>query len=143
MRPKVVILTLAVAFSLLGMVVVLKGLTGKSAGDAGGPAASSTTDSNSVSGAANAGNTQTAGGSGTVPVVTDEMRAAIIDKETEQIQELVGEADGTNNPVIISALIGKLDSPEDAVRKAALAALVQLNDTNAVPGLQQAVQKGK
>lgn len=41
---------------------------------------------------------------------------------------------------IISALIGKVQNPEGEVRKAALAALVQLNDTNAVPGLQQAAE---
>ena len=70
-------------------------------------------------------------------MVSPEMRQAIIDKEQEQIEELVGEANGTNNSMIISALVDKLDNPEQEVGKAALAGLVQLNDTNAVGPLQQ------
>ncbi len=65
------------------------------------------------------------------------MRAAEIEKELDAIREIQGEANGENNPTIISALLAKFAHPEAAVRKAALEALKELNDTNAVPGLQQ------
>jgi hypothetical protein len=128
-----------VAFCVLGVVVVLKGLTGKHAADGGGQ--TPVTDSNAMAVAANGGGTQPGINSGTAPVVSEEMRAAIVDKEREQIQELAGEIDGTNNPVIITALVGKVGSQEAEVRKAALAALVTIDDTNAVPELQQAADK--
>jgi len=137
MRPKVVVVTLIAAFCVLGMVAVLKGLSAKHAGDNGGQTGS-TANVDSASAGTNAKGMQVAGTSGN-PAVSDEMRAAIIAKEIEQIQQMVGESNGANNPVIITALIDKLADPADEVRKAALAALVQLNDTNAVPGLQQAV----
>jgi hypothetical protein len=137
MRPKVVILTMAVAFCILGMVVVLKGITEKHA--AGGGGQTTATDPNPAS--TNGGTTQMAGNSGTAPVVSEEMRAAIVDKENEQIQELTAEINGTNNPVIIAALVDKVGNPEAEVRKSALAALVQIDDTNAVPELQQEVDK--
>jgi hypothetical protein len=135
MRPKVVITIMIVAVGLLGMVIVLKGLAGKGTGDAGNQASGPTPGTNSASAAPDAG-TQSAS-NGTAPVVSDEMRAAIVEKEQEEIQELVGEANGTNNPLIISALVEKVANPEEQVGKAALAGLVQLNDTNAVPALQQ------
>jgi HEAT repeat protein len=135
MRPKVVILTLVVAFGLLGMIAVMKGLGGKHAGDSGTPSQDSTAKADSSSVGTNAdGSPAAASGN---PVVSDELRAALIDKEIEQIQQLQGEVDGTNNPVIIQALIEKAGNPEAEVRKAAVEALRELNDTNAIPGLQK------
>ena len=134
MRPKVVIAIMVVALGLLGAVIVLKGLGGKSTGDTGDQASNVTADTNSAT---------TAGSSDTQPAptvaapVSDEMREAVIEKEQEQIQELVGEANGTNNPAIISALVDKLQNPEQEVGKAALAGLVQLNDTNASGPLKE------
>ena len=64
----------------------------------------------------------------------------MVEKELDAIRELQGEADGANNSTIIPALLDKVAHPEAEVRKAALAALVQLNDTNAVPGLEQAAE---
>jgi hypothetical protein len=136
MRPKVVILTMVVAFCILGALVVIKGKRAAAGGEQ-----TTATNSNSVSVTTNGGGTAITGNSGTTPVVTEEMRAAIVDKENEQIQELVGEVDGTNNPVIITALVEKVGNPEAEVRKSALAALVQMNDTNAVPELQREVDR--
>jgi hypothetical protein len=135
MRPKVVIGIMLVAVGLLGGVIILKGLGGKPPSDGGGQASNANADTNSTMTAGNSAGP--AGSTGAPPVVSPEMRQAIIDKEQEQIQELVGEANGTNNPMIISALVEKLDNPEVEVGKAALAGLVQLNDTNAVGPLQQ------
>ena len=146
MRPKIVILTLVVALGLLGIIVVLKGLTGGHAGDAGGqkPAVEA-----SVESPAAATNDQVIQvvqvnpNSSNTAAITEQLRAAEVENEVNQIQDLQGEADGTNNPIIITALLDKLSHPEAEVRKAVLDALKQLNDTNAVPGLEQAAENIK
>ena len=146
MRPKVVILTILAAFGILGLIVLLKGVTGGHAGDAGGqkPAVEA-----SVESPAAATNDQVVqvvqvnpNSSNTV-AITEQLRAAEVENEVNQIQNLQGEADGTNNPIIITALLDKLSHPEAEVRKAVLDALKQLNDTNAVPGLEQAAENIK
>ncbi len=89
------------------------------------------------------GGTASAKGSegGTNPVaVSPELQAAITAKQMEQIQELQGEIDGTNNPTIIQALLDKMVEPEAEVRKAALEAVKEINDTNAIPGLEKAAE---
>ncbi len=75
--------------------------------------------------------------------IAEQLRAAGVEKELDQIRELQSEADGTNNPIIITALLDKLSNPEAEVRQAVLESLKQLNDTNAVPGLEQAAEKIK
>lgn len=135
MRPKVVILTLVAAFGLLGMIAVLKGLAVRHAGDSGNPG-SGMANAGSPSAGTNAASMQATGTSGS-PVVSDEMRAVLIAKELDRIQELQSEADGSNNPVIIQALLVDAAHPEAEVRKAAVEALRELNDTNAIPGMQK------
>jgi hypothetical protein len=140
MRPKVVIVILVVAFGLLGIMVVLKGLMRGHAGNAGGQTPATQANMDSRSAATNDQVVQVNPNSSNTAASSEQMRAAAVEKELDAIQALLGEADGSNNSTIIPALIGKVAHPEAAVRKAALAALVQLNDTNAVPGLQQAVE---
>lgn len=134
MRPKVVILTLVFAFALLGAVAVIKGVFQKPAGDGAGltVATQNTTPTDTHVPAATHG----AVGSNGV-AVSEEIRQAIIDKELDQIHTLEGEADGTNNPVIIAALLEKMNNQEAEVRRGVVQALKELNDTNAVPGLQR------
>ncbi|MGA2244473.1 MAG: HEAT repeat domain-containing protein [Verrucomicrobiota bacterium] len=134
MRPKIVILTLVIAFGVLGAVALLKGVAQKPVTDSGDGAAatnivqkSGPADTSVPSATANPG----APGS-------DELRAAVIAKEQDQIRILQSEIDGTNNPVIIAALLDKMNNPEAEVRKAVVQALIEINDTNAVPGLQKA-----
>jgi hypothetical protein len=141
MRPKVVILTLVAAFGLLGIIAVLKGVAGKHAQDADGSLSGSTTNAGLASAATNGSTTGMTGSSSTA--VSEQMRAAVIAKEIEQIQQLQGEADGTNNPIIISALLDKISNPEADVRKAAVEALRELNDTNAISGLEKVVDNLK
>jgi len=85
-------------------------------------------------------NNPAATATGNAVAVSPELHEAIVDKEVSQIQELKGEVDGTNNPIIINALLDKFQSPEHEVRAAALQALRELNDTNAVPGLENVVK---
>jgi hypothetical protein len=146
MRPKVVILTILAAFGILGLIALLKGVTGGHSGDAGGqkPAVEA-----SVESPAAATNDQVVQvvqvnpNSSNTAAITEQLRAAEVENEVNQIQNLQGEADGTNNPIIITALLDKLSHPEAEVRKAVLDALKQLNDTNAVPGLEKAAENIK
>ena len=142
MRPKVVILILLAGFGLLGAMLVLKGVMAGHSGSAGGQ--TPVTQANPASPSA-AANDQAVpvnpAGSSNAAASAEQTRAAAIEKELAAIQELVSEADGDNNPTIISALLDKVVYPEPAVRAAALDALKQLNDTNAVPGLQQAAER--
>lgn len=141
MRPKMVILILGIGVGLVAAVVLLKGLAGGHAGDVGGQ----TPAVGASAGSPHATNNQAVhdvqvNPTTTTVAVSEETRAAAVGKELDAIQALLDEADGSNNSTIISALIDKVPHPEAEVRKAALAALVQLNDTNAVPGLEKAVE---
>src|ERR1035437_8042517 len=146
MRPKIVILTLVVALGLLGIIVVLKGLTGGHAGDAGGQKPVVEASVESPAAATNDQVVQVVQvnpNSSNTAAIAEQLRAAEVEKEMGAIRDLQGEADGTNNPIIITALLDKLSHPEAEVRQSALEVLKQLNDTNAVPGLQQAVESIK
>jgi len=140
MRPKVVILILVVAFGLLGIMLVLKGVMSGNAGSAGGQTPATEANVDLQSAATNDQVVQVNPDASNTAASSEQRRAAAIEKELDAIQELVSGADGDNNPTIISALLEKVVHPEPAVRAAALNALKHLNDTNAVPGLQQAVE---
>jgi hypothetical protein len=139
MRPKVVILILVVAFGLLGIMVVLKGVMAGHSGNAGGQTPATGAKADSPAAATNDQVVQVNPNSSHAAATPEQSRDAEVGKELDAIQALLGEADGMNNSTIIPALLAKVAHPEAEVRKAALAALVQLNDTNAVPGLEQAV----
>ncbi len=143
MRPKIVILILTVAFGLLAIMVVLKEVMAGHSGNAGGQTPATQANMDSQSAATNDQVVQVNPDSSNTTASSEQMRAAAIEKELDAIQELQGEADGENNPTIISALLDKVANPEVTVRSAALEALRQLNDTNAIPGLQQAVDRIK
>jgi hypothetical protein len=146
MRPKVVILILGIAAGLVAVLVLLKGVIGgRSSHDTpvaaiaeptnqAPPAATNVQDVQDVQVNPNSSNTA---------AIAEQLRAAEVEKEVNQIQDLQGEADGVNNPIIITALLDKLSNPEAEVRKAALASLKQLNDTNAVPGLEKVAESTK
>jgi hypothetical protein len=137
MRPKIVLLTLLAAFLVLGAIALVRGLAGKNTPDATGSAPAAQVAAGPTSAATNDSSTPVAEA---VPsaVVSDEMRAAVIDKEIDDIQSLPAQADGSNNPVIIATLVQKLLRPEAPLHHAALEALKQLGDTNAIPPMQQA-----
>jgi hypothetical protein len=141
MRPKIVILILGIGVGLVAVVVLLKGLTGRHAGDVGGqtPAVEASAGSPPATTNQAVKDVQVNPAANTV-AGSEEMRAAAVEKELDAIRELLGEADGTNNSTIISALLAKVANPAADVRQAALEALKQLNDTNAVAGLEQAAE---
>jgi hypothetical protein len=132
MRPKIVILILVLAIGLVALAAVLKGvLGGRAPQEARAPEpppaepASPTATTPQVS--ANSSNTA---------AMLEQMRVADVNRELDQIREL--QAGGADNPHTTGLLLGKVTHREPAVRKAALDALVQFNDTNAIPGLEQA-----
>jgi hypothetical protein len=139
MRPKIVILTLVAAFAALGLIALLKGMSQKNGAVNGTQAQQAQATANSNPAVTNDQPVLPNYSSNGV-AVSEEMRAAVIEKEVEEIQQLQDQADGSNNLVVITAIIAKLFSPEAEVHQAALDALRQLNDTNAIPGLQQAAQ---
>ena len=133
MRPKIAVLVLIVAIGLVALAAVLRGvLGGRAPEEAKAPepppeeAASPTTAGPQVN--PNSSNTA---------AILEQLRVAEIVKELDQIREL--QADGAVNPLATGLLLGKVTHREPEVRKAAKDALVQLGDTNAIPGLEQAV----
>ena len=148
MRPKVVILILVLAFGMLGLIAVLKGVKGNKSSDGTVPPTGSETAANPAIAETNnpalLGNNFGAATSSNNAASLESMRAVVIQKELEAITEIFNAADGTNNAtIIIPALIDKVLHPEAAVRQAALEALKQLDDTNAVPGLEKAQESIK
>jgi hypothetical protein len=126
---------------VLGIIALLKGVPGRHAdGNGQTPSAVATTNpqSNQTTLIPNPAHAAPVNSSNAV-AETAESRAAAIEKELAAIQELLDAVDGTNNPVIISALIEKVELPQPTVQAAALDALKQINDTNAVPGLKKAM----
>jgi hypothetical protein len=128
MRPKVVIVTLVAAIGLVGLVVAVKGLLSRNSENAG-PALGAEMQA-------------AAGLSAPVPsnldsnstAISEEMRAAELQRELDRIREL--QTEGASAPTT-GALLVKLTHREAEVRKAALEALVQINDTNAIPAMEQ------
>ena len=133
MRPKIVVLALIVAIGVVALAAVLKGVLGGHAtqeADAPETAASEPASPTAT-------NLQVNPVSSNAAAIVEQLRAAEIDKELDQIREL--QAGGADNPQTTGLLLGKVMGKEPEVRKAAREALVQLGDTNAIPGLEQAV----
>jgi hypothetical protein len=135
MRPKVVISIMVVAFGLIGLIALFKGVTGKNPSSGETAPVVSTAPLNST---ATNNPPAVAAGNGNPPAISPEIRDALVENELARIRELQDEVDGTNNPIIIAALLEKFLSPEREVRIAALQALKEMDDTNAVPGLEKA-----
>ena len=133
MRPKIVILTLVVAIALVALAALVKGVVGGgSSGDAKVPEprpaepARSTPEIQAVH--PNSSNTA---------AMLEQMRTAEVDKELDQIREL--QSGGSASQYATETLLNKTTHHEPEVRKASVEALVQLNATNAIPGLEQAI----
>jgi HEAT repeat protein len=138
MRPKIVILTLVIAFGVLGAVAVFKGIAQKRADESAMQPATNTAAQTTVPADTNVPVATANPGAANTGAVSEELRAAVVEKELDQIRTLQGEIDGSNNPVIIAALLEKMNNPEAEVRHGVVQALIEINDTNAVPGLQKA-----
>jgi hypothetical protein len=134
MRSKIVMLTLVVAVGLVALAVVLRGVMagrGPVVDTAPPPGPETPVATNVQSLPVNPNSSNTA-------AVVEQLHAAEVAKELEQVLQL--QAQGPTSPDTISLLLSKLTHQEPEVRKAALEALVQLNATNAIPGLEEALK---
>lgn len=138
MRPKVVILILGIAAGLVAALVLLQGVMGGRSSNIP-PVAAVGEPTNHEPPAVTT--VQVNPDSSNTPAMTsDEARAAQVQSDLDEIREAL--ANGTEDPSATEdILMGKVTNPEKEVRKAALEALMQLNDTNAIPRLHQAVQR--
>jgi hypothetical protein len=66
----------------------------------------------------------------------EQLRATELEKQLDQVRQ--AQAEGADNPNTTALLLRQVMSKESEVRNAALEALVQLNDTNAISGLEEA-----
>ena len=141
MRPKVVILILVIAAALVAGLVLLKGVIGGRSSNVP-PVAAIEKPTNQEPPAVTTvqANPDVNPDSSNTPAMTsEEARAAQIQRDLDEIREAL--ANGTEEPgATEDILLHKVTNPEKEVRKAALEALMQLNDTNAIPRLQQAVK---
>lgn len=137
MRPKFVILFFIVIFGVLGTIVLLKRDTRKDVVDSVGQPPSLEVSDEVPETSTNVSLVQVNPNSSNTVALLEQMRAAEIEKELDQIREL--ESDGAGSETIPMILLAKVTHPEEEVRKAALDALKHLDATNAVPGLEQAV----
>jgi type III secretory pathway component EscV len=145
MRPKIVILTLAVAIALIGLTFVLKKRTSESAEDAGQQTPDTVAIVETQTDSATDQSVQMSPvvlDTNKVAAIAEELKAAEMDKQLDEIETLRSEADGENNTtVVIPGIIAKMSHPEAEVRKSALEALRHLNDTNAVGELEKVLSK--
>lgn len=126
-----VVLTLVMAIALIVLAgVVKKSMSGSHATDMANVPAPKTGDTApgpAVASQAGSNN----------PAVVEQMRAADVVRELDQVREL--QATGAGDEKVVALLVARVSHTEPQVREAAIAALVQLNDTNAIPGLEQAL----
>ena len=132
MRPKIVILLLGVTVGLVALGVLLRNGLARHL-----PEEPRVTEPTMESDPAREPNTHINSGSSNTAEMMEQLRVADVAKELDQVREL--QAGGAGNPATTALLLGKVTHRESEVRKAAVEALVQLGDTNAVPGLEEAV----
>jgi hypothetical protein len=132
MRPKIVVLILFCTIGLVALAAILKiVLSGSGPQQAGipQPAPAESTP-------APAPAPQTNPYASNNAAFLEQLRATDLAKELDQLRELQASGSDSNTTAL---LLGKVTGREPEVRKAALEALKQLNDTNAIPGLGQAM----
>lgn len=132
MRPRIVVVSLVVAVGLVLLAAVMKQVIG-SGGSAQSSAAEQVPDNGKTSRESNPPNPESVTNSALVA----ELRVKDTSKELDEIRQLEGE--GSQNPHAGGMLLGKVTHKEPEVRTAAIAALIQLNDTNVIPGLEEAI----
>ena len=132
MRPKTVILVLVVAVGLVALAAVMRGVLGARVDEvkAPPPPVTETPPPSAVNEAVNPNSSNTA-------AILEQLRAAERVKELDQVRELMFR--GVGDPMTAELLLGKVAHQDMEVRKAAAQALMQLNATNTIPGLEQAL----
>jgi hypothetical protein len=133
MRPKIVILVLMVAIGLVALAAVLKGVMGGHApqeAQAPEPPPEEPANTNPVI-------PQVSTTSSNTEAILEQLRAKERAKGLDQVREL--QAQGAGELATSELLLSMVTHREPEVRKAAVEALVQLNATNTIPGLEEAL----
>jgi len=133
MRPKIVILVLIVAIGVVALAAVLRGVIGGRAPQETQPPDPPQGEPANTSAAILQGNPN----SSNTAAILEQIRAAEIVKALDDVLAL--QVQGLGDSATADLLLGKLTHREPEVRKAAVQALVQLNATNAIAGLEQAL----
>jgi hypothetical protein len=132
MRPKIVLMILVVAIGVVALAAVLKTTFNRSE-----PQQAKVPEPAPVESApTSAPPPQTNPYASNNAAYLEQLRATDMAKELDQVRELQA---GGSDPNTTALLLGKVTSREPEVRRAALEALKQLNDTNAIPALEQAM----
>ena len=133
MRPKIVFLILVVAIGVVAFAAILKGVVGwHSPENPRVPQQSQEETSNT-----NIVIPQVSLGSSNSVVAVEQLRSAELAKGLDDVRELQAQGDG--DPSTVEVLLSYVMHRESEVRRVAVQALVQLNATNAIPGLEQAL----
>jgi hypothetical protein len=134
MRPKIVILTLVVAIGLIAAAALLRGIMGggtKPQANAPDTVPVEPPATNTQVSVVNPNASNTA-------AITAQLRAAELAKGLDEVREL--QASGGGTPATTALLLNKVTHSEPEVRMAAVEALKQLHATEAIPGLEQALE---
>jgi hypothetical protein len=135
MRPKIVILIIVVAIGVVALAAVLKGvMVGRAPQEVQAPEPPPEERANTSTSAAIP---QVNPNSSNTAAMEEQLRAKELAKSLDEVREL--QAQGPGDPATGDLLLAKVTHKEPEVRKAAVEALVQLNATNALPGLEQAL----
>ena len=135
MRPKIALLILVLAGGLVVLAAVFKGAFGGNPSHLPQPQEAAPVE------AASQGDTPpqlNPNGSNSAAVL-EQLRAKELAKDLDQVRAL--QSQGAADPQTAELLLNKVTSRELEVRKAAVEALVQLNATNVIPGLEQALNQ--
>jgi len=122
-----------VAIGVVALAAVLKGVVGWHAPEKfkdSQPPPDEPANTNIVVPQANSGSSNTA-------VAVEQLRAAELAKGLDDVREL--QAQGAGDPSTVDVLLSYVTHRESEVRKMAVQSLIQLNATNAIPGLEQAL----
>ena len=133
MRPKIVMVIIMVAIGVVALAAVLKGVVGwhsPQEAKAPEPPLEEPANTNVVTLQVNPNSSNTA-------AILEQLRAKELAEGLDQVREL--QVQGPGDPATADLLLAKVTHKEPEVRKAAVEALVQLNATNAIPGLEQAL----
>jgi hypothetical protein len=135
MRPKIVILIIVVAIGVVALAAVLKGVMGGHAPQEA--MAPEPPPEEPANGNLSVAVPQVNPNSSNTAAIQDKLRAAELASAMDQVRDL--QAQGPSDPATADLLLAKVTHKEPEVRKAAVEALVQLDATNAIPGLEQAL----
>src|ERR1035437_175172 len=135
MRPKIAILIIMLAIGVVALAAVLRGVIGGHAPqEAKAPEPAPEEPANTST---SAGIPQGNFNSSNTAAMQEQLRAKELAKSLDEVREL--QAQGPSDPATSELLLNMVTHREPEVRKAAVEALVQLNATNAIPGLEQAL----